>query len=112
MKRLSFAVCLLSCLALQGAERSGRWPAVREHYLSQHPACEACGETQHLECHHIAPFAQAPALELSEGNLIALDRECHFRLGHSHDWKTANPNAREDAAYWRKKIEAARKGAR
>lgn len=109
MRRLLLIIAVaVACLSLQAAERSNRWPAVREHYLSQHPACEACGDTQHVEVHHVLDFAKHPERECDPENLIALDRECHFRLGHMHDWKTCNPHVREDAAYWRRKIAEAR----
>lgn len=106
-----------------GADRSGKWPTVRKHFLEEHPVCESCGASDFLNVHHIQPFHVHPELELSTENLIVLctgDRaaggdsndpnsssyNCHFRIGHDPDgpdgprgsnWKLSNPNVRSDA---------------
>lgn len=43
--------------------RSPQWPAVRAAHLKKEPSCQACGVTDHLEVHHIAPFHVSPARE-------------------------------------------------
>ena len=83
---------------LYGAARSGKWSEVRRDFLKLHPACEACGVTTDLNCHHIKPFAQFPELELDPSNLITLCRKHHFEVGHLGNWRTANATVREDAA--------------
>jgi 5-methylcytosine-specific restriction enzyme A len=98
------AVAVFLCAGLQ-AERSNDWPRARDSYLAIHPACEACGATQRVEVHHVAPVHVRPDMELDPRNLITLDRECHFRLGHWHNWRSdGNPYVREDAKYWRAKV--------
>ena len=83
---------------LYGAARSGKWSEVRRDFLKLHPACEACGVTTDLNCHHIKPFSQFPELELDPSNLITLCRKHHFEVGHLGNWRTANATVREDAA--------------
>jgi hypothetical protein len=83
------------------ADRSGRWPAVRDTYLEAHPACEACGcKDEALNVHHVEPFEFAPERELDPTNLITLcnKHHCHLMVGHLSDWHSFNPNVREDAA--------------
>lgn len=86
--------------------RSPHWPAVRAAKLKQQPTCEATGSTDDLEVHHIIPFHEDPALELSEANLIVLNRPAHFIVGHLCSWRSWNPNIRKDAANLLKKIQA------
>jgi hypothetical protein len=88
----------LSDEGLFGAARSGKWSEVRRDFLKLHPACEACGITTDLNCHHIKPFNQFPELELDPKNLITLCRKHHFEVGHLGNWRTANATVREDAA--------------
>ena len=88
----------LSDEGLFGAARSGKWSEVRRDFLKLHPACEACGITTDLNCHHIKPFAHFPELELDPSNLITLCRKHHFEVGHLGNWRTANATVREDAA--------------
>lgn len=81
--------------------RSSRWPAVRRAFLARNPRCEACGTAARLEVHHVRPFHLHPELELVQANLMTLcegPARCHFRVGHLGNWKTANKNARADAA--------------
>lgn len=96
------------------APRSSKWKTVRDAFVEQHPACEACGATEGINVHHVLPFHDRPDLELDSGNLISLcgskGRNCHFYFGHDPDgpegpekpnWNLSNPNVREDAAKWR-----------
>ena len=84
--------------------RSPEWPRVRAFYLKVHPTCEACGEAEakYLEVHHVIPFSHDKTKELDSANLITLcthpARNCHLNIGHSGDFKAANPHVREDAA--------------
>ena len=87
-----------------GAARSGHWPKVRAAHLAAHPACEITGATENVEVHHVRPFHDHPELELDPSNLITLRRDLHFIFGHLCDWKSHNPDVREDAAVWREKI--------
>lgn len=78
--------------------RSSHWPKVRNAFLADHPACEACGRKKKLEVHHIVPFHVDPALELSESNLTTLCLRCHLLLGHLDDWKSWNSRVRADSS--------------
>lgn len=42
--------------------------------------CVKCGSTDHLEAHHIKPFAEYPDLRLDLDNGITLCRACHRAL--------------------------------
>ena len=95
-----------------GGVRSSQWPAVRAKYMADgHDRCAACGTQIGLEVHHVESFSQHAEKELDEKNLITLCRDCHFRIGHDADgdgplkpnWRTSNPNAREDAKKHRRK---------
>lgn len=93
--------------------RSNLWGKVRAAHLIKEPSCQACGGTEALEVHHIAPFHLHPELELSEDNLITLceknGHDCHFVFGHFHDWKLFNPNVRAMVAEYRTASENAHK---
>jgi 5-methylcytosine-specific restriction endonuclease McrA len=82
--------------------RSPHWPAVRAAHLRAHPCCAACGGTEDLQVHHIAPFHLHAHLELDPKNLITLCEKtghwCHFRIGHVYDWRSWNCFVVEDAA--------------
>ena len=94
--------------------RSGKWPRVRAEHLKREPACAACGKTEDLEVHHIIPVAEAlrlgkPELELDPENLITLCSDpCHLVHGHLMSWVRWSPSVREDAAAYRKRLEASR----
>jgi 5-methylcytosine-specific restriction protein A len=82
--------------------RSVHWPVVRNAFLAQHPACAACGGTEHLEVHHVVPFHVAPLLELDGTNLLTLceapGRCCHLWVGHAGNFRLINEDAPADAA--------------
>lgn len=90
--------------------RSSKWPTVRKQFLLQNPACAACGGTQKLEVHHISPFHETPHLELEPSNLITLCESksygivCHLLVGHLGNYKNTNPDVKEDARVWNKKL--------
>ena len=90
---------------LFGAPRSGKWPRVRREHLANNPACIACGHDGELEVHHVVPFHDRPALELDDSNLVTLCAEpCHRLFGHLTDWRSYNPDVREDAARFLEKV--------
>lgn len=86
-----------------GAARSSGWAKVRAAYIKSHPNCEACGQPAE-EIHHLTPFARDPARELDPNNLIALCHHDHLLIGHGDNYRTFNPDAKEDAAKMLKMI--------
>jgi hypothetical protein len=98
-------------VAVFAAERSGKWPAVRDAYLAGHPTCEACGvggPKADLDIHHILPVSLWPEKELDPSNLITLcnQHHCHLMIGHLGDYDAYNPLVREDAAALLAKIKS------
>ena len=87
---------------------------MRREHLKKQPECQACGGTDKLEVHHIAPYHLHPELELAPGNLITLcekkGHDCHFTWGHFHNWKLYNPVVIQDVARYRQESEEARRG--
>ena len=74
-------------------------------YESFHPrVCAATGSTKDVELHHLQPFHLHPELELDENNVIWLNRDIHFFLGHLGSWKSYNEDIVEDAKWLREKI--------
>lgn len=96
--------------APRGARRSPQWAAFRRAFLKG-KACANCGSKKQLEAHHVVPFHLAPELELVTGNLIALceHHDCHLLVGHLGDYRAFNPTVREDAAWWRQRMQARRR---
>ena len=86
--------------------RSSAWPALRRAWLQEHGKCDACGTTKQLEVHHVVPVSHDRTRELDKSNLQTLCeyRECHHRIGHSFDFKSANPHCRLDAETQRRRI--------
>lgn len=74
--------------------------------------CQMCGGTEKLQVHHIHPFHLHPELELEQQNLITLcekrGHDCHFVMGHFHDWRLFNPTVRSDSAGYLAKSRKAR----
>ena len=103
--------------ALSGP-RSSKWPTIQRAFLRSHPECAACGRTgSGLQVHHEIPFhsdgngdADGDGIinELDEDNLITLcvgdTCNCHLWIGHAGNFKTYNPNVREDAKRFREMI--------
>lgn len=84
----------------KATDRSPHWPSVEHKFKKTQPVCEACGSTKLIQVHHVKPFHLHPELELDPSNLISLcmgPNECHLRIGHGDDFKSYNPNVREDA---------------
>lgn len=90
--------------------RAPGWSAVRAEHLRQYPECAACGSRRNCVPHHVVPVHVDPELELCETNLITLcegdTMNCHLWWGHLGSYRDSwNPDVREDAAWWREKIE-------
>ncbi len=91
-------------------KRSNQWPKVRKNFLAKNQLCAVCGGKKKLEVHHIQPFHQSPELELEESNLITLCEDwsygvnCHLLIGHLGNYRTINPNVKEDAKTWNNKL--------
>lgn len=89
--------------------RSGQWARVRAEHLKVHPNCIACGRSSDLEVHHVESYAQHPEKELDPTNLVTLCADpCHIVHGHLMAWTRINPSVREDAARYRRAVEAAK----
>jgi hypothetical protein len=90
-------------LQVFGMERSGRWKAVRDRFLSENEFCAACGcrEKKFLNVHHIYPAHLFPERELDVSNLMTLcekpARSCHL-WAHAYSWRAYNQHAKVDAA--------------
>lgn len=92
-----------------GVPRSGKWAKVRAAYIKANPACEACGQRDAPEVHHVQPFHLQPALELDPTNLMTLCGDpCHIVHGHLMAWARCNPTVRSDVRQYRASLEAAR----
>ena len=96
-------------------KRSPKWPRVREKYIKKFPNCAVCNGDKNVEVHHKKPFHLFPDLELDENNLISLCESkqngvtCHLFIGHLGNYKSYNPDVDVDSAYWRKKLEDAKR---
>lgn len=104
---------LISAMALMGFgpgvdplgnKRSPQWAAVRNAFIKLNPECAVCGGKHDLDCHHCRPFHLFPALELSPSNLITLCTPHHLLVGHLMNWASWNNKVREDAGWFRDKI--------
>jgi len=96
-------------LVAAGVPRSPKWAKVRAAHLKAHPACEACGQRDALEVHHVQPFHLQPDLELDPANLMTLCGDpCHIVHGHLMAWARYSPTARTDVRTYRANLEAAR----
>lgn len=92
------------------AKRSPHWSTVRKAHLEKFPTCAVCGGSVKLQVHHRRPFHLHPELELDESNLITLCEagkggvSCHLFIGHLSNFRGWNPNVKEDAEAWKKKL--------
>lgn len=89
-----------------GVPRSSKWNKVRDDFLKDNPFCEACGVKADI-VHHILPYHFEPNLELDESNLISLCSECHLVLAHLKSFKRFDPDIKEVARLFRKKVKNA-----
>jgi hypothetical protein len=96
--------------------RSGKWPAVREAHLKEHPECEVCGRTDHVQVHHEHPYHLFPQDELDPRYLHTLCEaagcEHHLNPGHTLDgksgWAIYNTHLEVDVANMRAELEQRR----
>ena len=96
-----------------GVPRSSKWAKVRSAHLKANPACEACGQRDALEVHHVQPFHIRPELELDTTNLMTLCGDpCHIVHGHLMAWARYSPTVRSDVRQFRANLEAARLAAK
>lgn len=86
----------------QGLESS--WQSARTLHLKSEPVCQACGRDETLEVHHILPLSWG-GKRCDPENLITLCDRCHLLVGHLNDNQSYNPDVKQDAKDWRKKIE-------
>lgn len=89
-----------------GVLRSPKWSKLRNEFLKEFPDCEACGVEAEI-AHHIVPYSKNPLLELDRSNLITLCDECHLVLAHLKSFKRFDPDIKEVARLFRKKVENA-----
>ena len=89
-----------------GTPRSSQWKKVRNDFLARFPDCEACGVEAEI-VHHILPYHLKPELELDESNFITLCDECHLVLAHLKSFKRFDPDIKEVARLFRKKVKNA-----
>lgn len=86
------------------AKYHAAYERARKIKLAKIGYCEACGKKSHLECHHVISVERIfnegldPELIGDPANLIVLDREHHFEIGHLRNFSTSNPHVRRDAA--------------
>lgn len=81
-------------------KRSSKWASVEKKFIKNHPQCEVCGTTKHLQVHHIKPFHLYPELELEESNLIVVcmdSKECHLRIAHGGNFREYCPEIKKYA---------------
>lgn len=89
---------------LFGGYRDSKWFPLRKQFLIDNPICFGCCTALELEVHHIVPVGVDPSLELVISNLLTLCHVCHFRIGHSFNWRFYNPYVIEDCKLQRKRI--------
>lgn len=52
-----------------GVPRSSKWPAVRAAHLKANPSCEACGQRDAREVHHVQYRANLEAARIAAKNV-------------------------------------------
>lgn len=68
---------------LQEPRSSREYNAFKKAVLQRDKHCIKCGTTEHLEVHHIKPYAKYPEYRTDVDNGITLCKECHKAL---HRW--------------------------
>jgi len=72
----------------------------KSKYKKMHNVCACCGYKKKLEIHHVIPVHIDKELACYPGNFITLCRDCHFRWGHFHNFRTNwNPYIKEFCLY-------------
>lgn len=77
--------------------RDPRFPARERDFLRRHPACVGCGRPA-TTAHHVIPFHVRPDLEMDEGNWAAVEKDCHYVIGHQRNWRKWNDRFWETVA--------------
>ena len=92
-----------------GAVRSSEWRRIRNEFLQEYPECFVCKRKENLIVHHQKPFHLFKELELEKSNLVSLcesaGMNCHITYGHLGNFKSYNPEVKNDLLIWRKKVE-------
>lgn len=82
--------------------RSPKWPAAEKRWLLEHPTCEGCGGTTHLQVHHKIPVHIDPSRELDPDNFKTMCVnpvwQCHLIIGHKGNWQKYRLNVDRAAA--------------
>jgi hypothetical protein len=87
---------------LQQQRRRQDWRRLKTRHLQKETCCQACGRQSNLDVHHIVPVHIAPALELSEHNLITLCASpCHLVFGHLMSYHCYNKDVRRMVTAYR-----------
>ena len=95
---------------LGGIGRNPGWHKfVKELIKERGGKCEITGSTRKLVGHHKIPFHIRPDLEMIKTNVIILSEDVfgsniHLLFGHLGNYKKYNPDIKEDAVYWNKKL--------
>lgn len=61
--------------------KTERWKKLSAYYRKRYPVCEYCNNAASDITDHIKPYKTHPELGLEWGNLRALCRPCHNRIG-------------------------------
>jgi 5-methylcytosine-specific restriction enzyme A len=85
--------------------RSPDWDRVRHAHILLHPTCEACGNPNNPEVHHLWPYHLFPQWELAEWNLYTLCRVHHLIFGHLMDWQAYNPQVVHMVREYRRRLD-------
>lgn len=90
-----------------GGKRSRKWPKTARAHKKAFPTCEYCQGRKQLQTHHISDYSTSPELELEWSNLMTLcmKNKCHFIEAHLQNWKSINPDIRDDCARHRVKVD-------
>lgn len=93
---------------LGGAKRSPKWPEFKKEFAKTHlKVCAVCGSPK-VQLHHLKPFHVFPELELDPDNLLWLCENTsanhHLQTGHLGNFKSINPNGKEEIAKLRDEI--------
>ena len=89
--------------ALWSSPRSGRWRALRNEMVREHPRCFVCGAPTTV-IHHLRPFGVDHDGELNRMNLIWYCDRCHLFVGHLCCFRAWNTNCRNDSVEMKWKI--------
>jgi len=80
--------------------RSPQWAGIRAFHLKKQNTCQACGQKDQLEVHHIVPYHIQPDRELDPANLLTLCQDCHLTWGHLRNWSSWNVMVEKDVSWY------------